>query len=201
MPLCSTLLLAVGFGFGALPGVLGGVITDPTLVSNHTYDYIIVGGGLTGLTVRLICAHIPFVLFYLPNYLCGIKVAGRLTENPNLQVLVIEAGNDDRTNPVVYDIYRYGDAFGTKLDWSYPADQGRSIPALVALIIFSACTTDVLIPTSQWEDIRRFFVNQRSCLDPGTQTAVWFMVAAFGSCRRELGLGLEWDVRLYEKGG
>ncbi|KAF9517618.1 GMC oxidoreductase [Hydnum rufescens UP504] len=104
MLLCSTLLLAVGFG--ALSGVLGGVITDPTLVSNHTYDYIIVGGGLTGLTV-----------------------AGRLTENPNIQVLVIEAGNDDRTNPVVYDIYRYGDAFGTKLDWSYPADQGRSILA------------------------------------------------------------------------
>jgi hypothetical protein len=30
-----------------------------------------------------------------------IKVAGRLSENLSLQVLVIEAGNDDTTNPAV----------------------------------------------------------------------------------------------------
>jgi hypothetical protein len=52
-----------------------------------------------------------------------------LVENPNLKVLVIEAGGDDRTNPEVYDIYQYGAALGTKLDWSYPADQGRHIAA------------------------------------------------------------------------
>lgn len=31
--------------------VLAATVKSPTAVSNHTYDYIIVGGGLAGLTV------------------------------------------------------------------------------------------------------------------------------------------------------
>jgi hypothetical protein len=34
--------------------VIAGVITDPTLVSNRTYDYIVAGGGLAGLVVCLV---------------------------------------------------------------------------------------------------------------------------------------------------
>jgi hypothetical protein len=48
--------LAVGFALGlglrTLPFVNGAVITDPLLASNQTFDYIVVGGGLAGLTVR-----------------------------------------------------------------------------------------------------------------------------------------------------
>jgi choline dehydrogenase-like flavoprotein len=57
------------------------------------------------------------------------QVAGRLTENPAITVLVIEAGEDNRNDPEVYDIYDYGEAFKTSLDWSYPTDRGKSIRA------------------------------------------------------------------------
>ena len=50
-------------------------------------------------------------------------------ENSKITVLVIEAGNDDRTDPRVYDIYKYGQAFGTSLDWKYPAENGKTITA------------------------------------------------------------------------
>ena len=60
-----------------------GVSSDPTQADGKTFDYIVVGGGLTGLTV-----------------------ANRLSELADKRVLVIEAGNDDRTDPNVYDINR-----------------------------------------------------------------------------------------------
>jgi choline dehydrogenase len=66
------------------------------------YDYIIIGGGLTGLTV-----------------------AGRLAENPSNKILVIEAGGDNRGDPRVYDIYKYGQAFNSDLDWQFPTERGN----------------------------------------------------------------------------
>jgi ribulose 1,5-bisphosphate synthetase/thiazole synthase len=57
------------------------VTTNASEVSEKTFDYIIVGGGLTGITV-----------------------ASRLTENPKTKVLVIEAGRDDRNDPRIYDM-------------------------------------------------------------------------------------------------
>lgn len=59
----------------ALP--VSGVTTDPSNASGQTFDYIVVGGGLAGITV-----------------------AARLAENSSVTVLVIEAGNDDRNNPL-----------------------------------------------------------------------------------------------------
>lgn len=67
-----------------------------------TYDYVVVGGGLTGLTV-----------------------AGRLAENPSTKILVIEAGGDNRGDPRVYDIYKYGQAFNSDLDWQFPTERGN----------------------------------------------------------------------------
>ncbi|EJC99457.1 glucose oxidase [Fomitiporia mediterranea MF3/22] len=81
-----------------------GVTSDPTTANNQTFDYIIVGGGLAGLTV-----------------------ASRLTEDPSKTILVIEAGNDDRNDPRVFDVLEYGVAFGTSLDWAWPTDQGKII--------------------------------------------------------------------------
>ena len=81
-----------------------GVTTDASSANEQTFDYIVVGAGLTGTTV-----------------------AARLAENSALKILLIEAGGDDRTNPQVYDIYAYSQAFNGPLDWAWQADQGKVI--------------------------------------------------------------------------
>ena len=76
------------------------VIYDPDDVSERTYDYIIVGGGLTGLTA-----------------------AARLTENPDIDVLVIESGfwESDRSADV-YDLTHYGAVFETAIDHKFATE-------------------------------------------------------------------------------
>jgi len=87
-------------------GLTSAVVTTSTAaVTDKTFDYIVVGGGLTGTTV-----------------------AARLAEDPTVTVLLIEAGQDNRLDPRVYDIYNYGQFFGSNLNWAWPADQGRNIP-------------------------------------------------------------------------
>ncbi|EST09571.1 Glucose-methanol-choline oxidoreductase, C-terminal [Kalmanozyma brasiliensis GHG001] len=80
----------------SLTSVSAGIVTDASTLRNTSYDYIIVGGGLTGLVV-----------------------ANRLSANSAVKVLVIEAGNDDRTNPDVYNVDNYGAAFGTDLTYHF----------------------------------------------------------------------------------
>lgn len=64
--------------------------------TNPTYDYVIVGGGTSGLVV-----------------------ANRLSELEDINVLVIEAGGSVYNNPNVTDTNGYGKAFGTDIDWAY----------------------------------------------------------------------------------
>lgn len=89
-----------------------GVTTSAATANGQTFDYIVVGGGLTGMTV-----------------------AARLAENPNVTILVLEAGGDNRNDARVYDIYKYGQAFGTELTWSWSAEKGRSILGYAPIII------------------------------------------------------------------
>ncbi|KAG6860207.1 hypothetical protein C0995_014264 [Termitomyces sp. Mi166 len=72
---------------------ISSITTSPSAANNKTFDYIVVGGGLTGTTV-----------------------AARLAENPEITVLVIEAGADNRKDPRVYDIKNYGKFFGTSIN-------------------------------------------------------------------------------------
>jgi hypothetical protein len=60
------------------------------------YDYIIVGGGTSGLVV-----------------------ANRLSEDYNVSVAVIEAGGVELYNPNITDTSKYGNAFSTAVDWQY----------------------------------------------------------------------------------
>lgn len=60
------------------------------------FDFIIVGGGTSGLTV-----------------------ANRLSELPNITVAIIEAGNAQENNPNITVIGDYGISFGTSIDWVY----------------------------------------------------------------------------------
>ncbi|KAI5818240.1 hypothetical protein BZA77DRAFT_261590 [Pyronema omphalodes] len=66
------------------------------LFLTHSYDYIILGGGTAGLAI-----------------------AARLTEDPSVTVGVIEAGNHEIDNPLVYTPGLFGAAMGSELDWSY----------------------------------------------------------------------------------
>ncbi|KAH1397656.1 hypothetical protein KXW21_005269 [Aspergillus fumigatus] len=60
------------------------------------YDFIIVGGGVSGLVV-----------------------ANRLSEDPNVSVLIIEAGPSVLDNENVTDVDAYSRAFGTEIDWPF----------------------------------------------------------------------------------
>lgn len=75
-----------------------GVISDPQKVADKTYDYIIAGGGLTGLTVA----------------------AKLLEHRDNLTVLVIESGfYGSEYGPIIDDLNTYGQIFGSTVDHAY----------------------------------------------------------------------------------
>ncbi|EEB88908.1 hypothetical protein MPER_13064, partial [Moniliophthora perniciosa FA553] len=81
-----------------------GVTNDPSVANGQTFDFIVVGGGLAGTTV-----------------------AARLAETGTYSVLLVEAGADDRWDPRVYDIYNFGQAFGTSLDWQFQTEHGNMV--------------------------------------------------------------------------
>lgn len=67
-----------------------------TQLSALQFDYIIIGGGTSGLVV-----------------------ANRLSELPNITVAVIEAGGAVYNNPNVTDVDKFTLALGTDIDWNY----------------------------------------------------------------------------------
>ncbi|KAJ9297430.1 CAZyme family AA3 [Paecilomyces variotii] len=75
-----------------------GVISDPSKVANQTYDYVIAGGGLTGLTI-----------------------AAKLLDHPDkFNVLVIESGfYGSEYGPIIDDLNTYGQIFGSSVDHAY----------------------------------------------------------------------------------
>jgi choline dehydrogenase-like flavoprotein len=64
--------------------------------SSPQYDFVIVGGGTSGLVV-----------------------ANRLSEMENVTVAVIEAGDSVLNNANVTNVMGYSLAFGTEIDWAY----------------------------------------------------------------------------------
>jgi choline dehydrogenase-like flavoprotein len=64
--------------------------------SDTHYDFVIVGGGTSGLVV-----------------------ANRISEMKDVTVVVIEAGDSVLNNPNVSATTGYGLSFGTDIDWAY----------------------------------------------------------------------------------
>jgi len=63
---------------------------------SNEYDFIVVGGGTSGLVV-----------------------ATRLTEDPNIRVLVLEAGDDHSMDPRVTTPALWPSLLGSNFDWAY----------------------------------------------------------------------------------
>lgn len=82
-------------------------------ITDDRFDYIIVGGGTAGLTV-----------------------ANRLSEDAGVQVLVIEAGANNTTDPLVLTPGLVPGLFGNpKYDWNFKSvPQVRKVPDLFLLI-------------------------------------------------------------------
>ncbi|KAL4967505.1 GMC family oxidoreductase [Aspergillus stella-maris] len=108
----GTLVLGLGLIAPASAGsqFKGHLIRDSSLLP--TYDYVIVGGGVSGLTV-----------------------ANRLSEDADLSILVIEAGEFDKNEDSILIPGLAGGVIGTEYDWNLTyvsnpdaADRSVSIP-------------------------------------------------------------------------
>lgn len=99
------------------------------------YDYIVVGGGTSGLVV-----------------------ANRLSEDASVSVLVIEAGDSVLTNENVTDANGYGLAFGTEIDYAYPTmpqtfANNLSTPLRAGKALGGTSTINGMFPPSHYKEL------------------------------------------------
>ena len=91
------------------------VHSTPPFANLSAFDFVVVGGGTAGLAAAARLAS------------SGLTHA----DGAPLSVLTIEAGTDNRTDAVVYDLLEFGQAFGGPLDWAWDAEDGRVIQGCV----------------------------------------------------------------------
>lgn len=79
-----------------LPLLLHSSSTLAAQPTQRTFDYVIAGGGVSGLLL-----------------------ANRLSADPSITVAVLEPGGDERNNPLVTDPTKFVQTIGTGVDWAY----------------------------------------------------------------------------------
>ncbi|KIP06679.1 hypothetical protein PHLGIDRAFT_128108 [Phlebiopsis gigantea 11061_1 CR5-6] len=99
-PFAPAVVLSVALG----TSLATGVVTTTPPPANTSFDYVVIGGGTTGLTV-----------------------ASRLSVNPAIRVLTIEAGLDNRTDPGVQSVFSFASAIGGPLDWAWKTEDGVTL--------------------------------------------------------------------------
>ena len=69
-------------------------------ILNQTFSYVIVGGGTAGEHYMPLCCQLNIQPILSP---LGLTIANRLTQNPEVTVLVIESGQDGQGDPRLTD--------------------------------------------------------------------------------------------------
>ena len=108
-PFAPSIVFSVALGASAVVADSSIVTTTPP-PANTSFDYVVIGGGTTGLTV-----------------------ASRLSANPAIRVLTIEAGLDNRTDSVVQSVFNFVNAIGGPLDWAWKTEDGVTLDGCVKL--------------------------------------------------------------------
>ena len=85
-------------------------------MTSAEYDFVIVGGGTAGLVI-----------------------AARLSEDPHSRVLVLEAGQDQMTDPRVTTPAFWPTLVGTDADWGFQTVEQVSVPLIKRKIVSSLC--------------------------------------------------------------
>src|SRR3981081_2931452 len=101
----------------------GGAIVNAVLESR--YDVIVCGAGSSGSVV-----------------------AGRLAENPDVRVLLLEAGGSDDV-PSVTESVKWFENLGTECDWGFVSQpnqnlKGRSIPLTMGKVLGGGSSINVM---------------------------------------------------------
>lgn len=74
-------------------------MSSPQQTSGREFDYVVVGGGTA-----------------------GSAVAARLSEDPEVSVLLVEAGPSDVGDPAILELWRWMELLESGYDWDYPVE-------------------------------------------------------------------------------
>ena len=104
MVLCLARLGLIALHALAVADALPSIVTTTPPANGSSFDFIIIGGG-TG----------------------GLALSARLSAHPNIRVLTIEAGLDNRTDLATESLFEFSAVLGGPLDWNWVTLEGRSM--------------------------------------------------------------------------
>ncbi|KIJ22613.1 GMC oxidoreductase, partial [Sphaerobolus stellatus SS14] len=128
-------MLSLALAFPLLLSVHGALLTAPQQLTSLNYDFVIVGAGTAGNVM-----------------------ANRLTEDPKVKVLVVEAGISNANNLDITVPFLGVSAAGTSVDWNYTTTpqlglNNRSIPFARGFVLGGSSSINLLAWTRGSNDV------------------------------------------------